>query len=301
MTSDKSDKYKGDSKEDIDRLIERNTLKALGIESFNDEKDIDIAEDFFVEETSLPTEKQDRVKSLGASKKTKPKPKLKPKPKPWTKRDDRLLALLYVIGIIAFPFTLIIFRALVSGLIIAPILYPALIALYIPIISFGLLYSFSKKFRDKTKNVFINLFKLPQKLYKESQSLVPKNILTRLVLNIGFVVVWFFVIDSLSTDIMENNWELYQSPLFPPFILTLFFAPIFFITFIFWFKDIKDIPNTFSKTKKETRRRIKSTAKYLSKSNISDADELKKYAELKDKGIITEEEFQAKKKQLLDL
>ena len=36
-------------------------------------------------------------------------------------------------------------------------------------------------------------------------------------------------------------------------------------------------------------------------SNISDADELKKYADLRDQGIITEEEFQAKKKILLDL
>ena len=33
----------------------------------------------------------------------------------------------------------------------------------------------------------------------------------------------------------------------------------------------------------------------------SNADELKKYADLRDKGIITEEEFQAKKKKLLDL
>ena len=35
--------------------------------------------------------------------------------------------------------------------------------------------------------------------------------------------------------------------------------------------------------------------------NLSNADELKKYADLKDQGIITEEEFQAKKKKLLDL
>ena len=34
---------------------------------------------------------------------------------------------------------------------------------------------------------------------------------------------------------------------------------------------------------------------------FSSADELKKYAELKDQGIITEEEFQAKKKQILGL
>ena len=34
---------------------------------------------------------------------------------------------------------------------------------------------------------------------------------------------------------------------------------------------------------------------------MTNADELKKYADLKDQGIITEEEFQAKKKKLLDL
>ena len=33
--------------------------------------------------------------------------------------------------------------------------------------------------------------------------------------------------------------------------------------------------------------------------HISDADALKKFAELKDQGIITEEEFNAKKKQIL--
>ena len=65
--------------------------------------------------------------------------------------------------------------------------------------------------------------------------------------------------------------------------------------------------------KKEIKRRIKSTSNYISESskvssksrrvqsNISDADELKKYAELRGKGIITVEEFKAKKKKLLDL
>ena len=36
-------------------------------------------------------------------------------------------------------------------------------------------------------------------------------------------------------------------------------------------------------------------------TTTSKADELKKYSDLKDQGIITEEEFQAKKKKLLDL
>tara|TARA_B100000212_G_C27331239_1_gene514730 strand:+ start:575 stop:841 length:267 start_codon:yes stop_codon:yes gene_type:complete len=37
------------------------------------------------------------------------------------------------------------------------------------------------------------------------------------------------------------------------------------------------------------------------KKSISEADELKKFADLKDQGIITEEEFNAKKKQILGL
>ncbi len=37
------------------------------------------------------------------------------------------------------------------------------------------------------------------------------------------------------------------------------------------------------------------------KPDLSNADELKKYADLRDQGIITEVEFQAKKKKLLDL
>ena len=46
-----------------------------------------------------------------------------------------------------------------------------------------------------------------------------------------------------------------------------------------------------------TRPRITSSKE----ESFSSADELKKYAELKDQGIITEEEFQAKKKQILGL
>ena len=77
------------------------------------------------------------------------------------------------------------------------------------------------------------------------------------------------------------------------------------------------IRNTFVRAglvEKDITRRIGSTVNYLFeakkttskrrrrvKSNISDADELKKYAELRDQGIITEKEFQAKKKILLDL
>ncbi len=182
---------------------------------------------------------------------------------------------------------------------------PYLIPLVVPIIFGFLILLASKKLRHKAKqaslNLFKKLFKLPKKLYKRSQLLVPKNILTRLVLNIGFVVIWNGVCILISDYIRDFHWWLKMSPLYVPFMWTVFLPPILFITFILWYKNIKDIPNTFIKAKKETTRRLKSTTKYLSKSNISDADELKKYADLRDQGVITEEEFQAKKRQLLDL
>ena len=175
-------------------------------------------------------------------------------------------------------------------------LNPYLLVIYVPLI-FYLAY--------RRSGIKINIFR---ELYKNSQfirSLVPKNKLTRLALNIGFVVVWYWVCCFIIDTYRDTPGYSPEQDLIN---LIGLFVPILFITSLFWFKNIlnifkkiKDIPNTLSKAKKETKKRLKSTAKYLSKSNISDADELKKYAELRDKGIITEEEFQAKKKIILDL
>jgi hypothetical protein len=56
---------------------------------------------------------------------------------------------------------------------------------------------------------------------------------------------------------------------------------------------------SFEKIKEAIEKKIASMEKGETKS--SNLDELKKLAELKDKGIITEEEFTAKKKQLLGI
>ena len=189
-------------------------------------------------------------------------------------------------------------------------LNPYLLFIYIPLVYY-LLYK-----RSVIKvNIFREFYKdsrsLLREFYKDIRSLVPKNKITRLVLNIGFVVVWYcvwgFIIDASIPKYPNGDTRGYSQG--QELILTsCVFVPILFITLLFWFKNtlnifrkIKDIPNTLSKAKKETKKRLKSTAKYLSKSNFSDADELKKYADLRDQGIITEEEFKAKKKQLLDL
>ena len=47
MSTDKSEKYKGESKKDINRFIAKNTSRALGIESFNEEKEEYNEEDYF--------------------------------------------------------------------------------------------------------------------------------------------------------------------------------------------------------------------------------------------------------------
>ena len=70
--------------------------------------------------------------------------------------------------------------------------------------------------------------------------------------------------------------------------------PKFFTTRYIWFEKSRDriFFGLFNKFKKFE------PIKYIVTSN---ADELKKYALLRDQGIITEEEFQSKKKKLLDL
>ena len=76
------------------------------------------------------------------------------------------------------------------------------------------------------------------------------------------------------------------------------FAPIFFYTRYLWFEKSRSkiFYGIFDKFKSNFRKF--NTEVFNTTSN---ADELKKYAELRDQGIITEEEFVAKKKKLLDL
>ena len=60
MSTDKSEKYKGDSKKDINRFIARNTSRALGIESFNEEKDIVTNIEFSEEEEKEEKEEEEK-------------------------------------------------------------------------------------------------------------------------------------------------------------------------------------------------------------------------------------------------
>jgi len=162
----------------------------------------------------------------------------------------------------------------------------------------------SKRLREKIKKVFLNLFKKTT----IKGFLLPKNKFFRFAVNVGFIPVWFFIIRFIAINFINLNAF---------FAWTLLLLPIIFYTLFLWNeKRIKNIVNTFIKaglTKKDIKGRFESTANYLSesrkvsskakriKSNFSDADELEKYAKLRDQGIITEEEFQAKKKILLDL
>ena len=216
-------------------------------------------------------------------KKTEPK---------WIKKLPR--GTFFVIALITFPLWLVLGRLIFGTLAVSVILNPYLLIIYIPA-----LYLFFSTSRNRK-----NIWQAFKNLYKKYQLLVPKNKITRLALNIGFGVVYGFII-QFGLEFLEDidiRFTVYAGTPQAYLINTLFFGGILFFTQFLWLPNgFRDIANTFSKTNKETKRRLKSTAKYLSKSNISDADELKKYADLRDQGIITEEEFQAKKKKLLDL
>ena len=124
---------------------------------------------------------------------------------------------------------------------------------------------------------------------------LPKNKFLRLLINIGLIVGWLYTYVYIDQLLWINKFWYnltflikINNTLIVPIIIIL--IPIFFITRYIWFEKSRNriFYGLFSKFQP----RIYTT--------ISNADELKKYSELKDQGIITEDEFQAIKKKLLD-
>ncbi len=137
---------------------------------------------------------------------------------------------------------------------------------------------------------------------------MPENKLARLVINIVFVLIWLICASVIHVRVgewlfihfkgLDDLWYLRTPAVgnFEPLVvgLLLIFVPIGYVTRYIWFKKSRNrvFLGLFDNFKKY-QPRIYTTS--------SNADELKKYAELKDQGVISEEEFQAKKKQLLGL
>ena len=129
---------------------------------------------------------------------------------------------------------------------------------------------------------------------------IPKNKFLRLLINVVLIVVWIGSYVIVDGQLLWKSAFWYNLTgaitiggiLIMPFIIVL--IPIFFTTRYIWFEKSRNriFYGLFNKFKKFQPRIYTTT---------SNADELKKYAELRDKGIITEEEFQSKKKRLLDL
>ena len=127
---------------------------------------------------------------------------------------------------------------------------------------------------------------------------LPWNKFLRLLINIALIIVWFALGSLFDGQVLQSklintiffflaglivNFDVYLNvgQTFYKFIEAIIkFTPIILFTWYFWNENIK--------------LRLR---KYTTTSN---SDELKKYADLKSQDIITEEEFQAKKKKLLD-
>tara|TARA_R100000655_G_scaffold6368_1_gene18362 strand:- start:601 stop:1014 length:414 start_codon:yes stop_codon:yes gene_type:complete len=132
---------------------------------------------------------------------------------------------------------------------------------------------------------------------------LPQNKLARLVINVLLIATWVFIWRNQELGTSGSmRWLNFTTSIeffgLYPIIELLFYVPVFFITRYIWFKESRNriFYGLIDKLKSNLNKyepRI-----YTSTSN---ADELKKYAGLKDEGIITEEEFQAKKKQILGL
>ena len=128
---------------------------------------------------------------------------------------------------------------------------------------------------------------------------IPKNKFLRLLINIFLIVIWFlifaFPLNALLSILAWNEfmgWLVFRGIRIHMIMICV--LPMFFITRYVWFEKSRNriFYGLFNKFRKFQPRIYTTT---------SNADELKKYAELRDKGIITEEEFQSKKRKLLDL
>ena len=131
--------------------------------------------------------------------------------------------------------------------------------------------------------------------------ILPKNKFLKLLINVVLIIVWFFIFAFINQLLLFNYiWSSFLSLIK---IGNIFYVPIlallipsFFATRYIWFEKSRSriFYGLFDKLNfKKFEPRIYTTT--------SNADELKKYSELRDQGIITEEEFQSKKKKLLDL
>ena len=202
----------------------------------------------------------------------------KPEPK-WIKKLPS--GTFFAIALITFPLWIVLGRLIFGTLAGSVILNPYLLFIYIPIIY--LVYSKNRRQALKKDGIKGLIF--------------PKNKFDRLIVNVYFISFWCLIWALLRE---YNDWYYYAEDEFFRFCLvwSFLFAPLFFYTRYLWFEKSRNrifygIFDNFKFNLKQFNTDVFNTT--------SNADELKKYAELRDQGIITEEEFQTKKKKLLDL
>ena len=199
-----------------------------------------------------------------------------------------LKAILKFIGI--YIIYLIVITLIYNILLIHPILIPPVMLIIIG----GYVLASSKIIRDKAR----------KKLKKiEIKGLIfPKNKRFRLVVNVLFILFWLMIWMFFNEIYYWYDID-YDEEFFRFCLIYLFlYAPIFFYTRYLWFEKSRN--RIFYGIPEQLFKKFKFNLKQFNTevfNTTSNADELKKYADLRDQGVITEEEFQAKKKILLDL
>ena len=127
---------------------------------------------------------------------------------------------------------------------------------------------------------------------------LPKNKFLRLIVYVSFLSIWTLIF------IKFLEWHYYSFYLFNYYLTYLEIIILYLISTSFLIILIFKGEEIFDRTKKIIKKNLLRYFKMFEPkiyTTTSNADELKKYSDLRDQGIITEEEFQSKKKKLLDL
>ena len=160
---------------------------------------------------------------------------------------------------------------------------PIWILFWVPFLVFIFRFCFYDRFQEKVMKIRI-------------KSLInPKNKFGRFVVNVLFIPFWFYIYGQFFVETIEDLFDIYQDHFL---IYAFFLIPIFFYSRYLWFEKSRNriFFGIFDKLKFNLKQFNTDVF-----NKTSNADELKKYADLRDQGIITEDEFQAKKNKLLDL
>lgn len=160
----------------------------------------------------------------------------------------------------------------------------------------------TKKSRGEILDIIESKFK---KISNQQKRLANDDGLVFISINASFGSINRFDKTTIFVNKRENGWTIKADVLYRTSLAFWIFIIIGLFTYIFWLLPIIFYLTQKGTVREEVQRTLNNIKAEYNNENShvvnNNADELLKLAELRDKNIITNEEFEEKKKQILGL